>query len=140
MPNRKDFSRVDRIRKAVTREFNAVLQEDVKEPELADRLISVIEVEVTRDLRYVRIFLSIMETPEVQERLMAVLTENLSRIRYGLGQRIRLRYTPEVSICLDGSLERGARITALLNKIAAEDEHKKQATLQEEEISSSVSE
>lgn len=120
MSSRKDFTRVDKIRKAVIREFNAILVEDVKNPAFTNKLISVTDVEVTRDLRYVRIFVSIMEDPETQKSLFDLLVESLPKIRFGMGKRIQLRYTPEVSIRLDESLERGARITSLLSQISNE--------------------
>jgi ribosome-binding factor A len=49
---------------------------------------------------------------------MDVLKENTPKIRSAIGQRIRLRYTPEIDVRLDNSLERGARVTQLLNQIS----------------------
>jgi ribosome-binding factor A len=117
MANRPEFNRTDRIRKAVIREFSDILSRTVKEPRLADLLISVTDVEISGDLRHARIFVSIMADEETQQDVMDILHENAPKIRSELGQRIRLRYTPEVDIRLDTSLERGARVTQLLNKI-----------------------
>ncbi|HEY9685803.1 MAG TPA: 30S ribosome-binding factor RbfA [Coleofasciculaceae cyanobacterium] len=118
MANRNDFSRTDRIRKAIIREFSDILSTEVKEPRLANQLISVTDVEVTGDLRHARIFVSVMGDEALQTEIMEILQENAPKIRYGLGQRIRLRYTPEVDIKLDTSLERGSRVTQLLNQIS----------------------
>jgi ribosome-binding factor A len=117
MANRPEFNRADRIRKAVIREFSDILNRTVKEPRLADLLISVTDVEISGDLRHARIFVSIMADEETQRDVMDILHENAPKIRSELGQRIRLRYTPEVDIRLDTSLERGARVTQLLNRI-----------------------
>jgi ribosome-binding factor A len=54
----------------------------------------------------------------LQQDIMDVLITNTPKIRSALGQRIRLRYTPEIGVFLDNSLERGTRITQLLNQIS----------------------
>lgn len=118
MANRNDFSRADKVRKAVIREFSDILTHEVKDPALVNRLISVTDVEVSGDLRHARVFVSVMGEESVQEEVMTVLQENTPKIRSAIGQRIRLRYTPEIDIRLDNSLERGARVTQLLNQIS----------------------
>jgi ribosome-binding factor A len=118
MANRQDFSRADRIRKAIIREFSDILAHEVKDPRLVNQLISVTDAEITGDLRHARIFLSIMGEESLQTELMGIITEQIPKIRSEIGQRIRLRYTPEIDIRLDNSLERGARITQLLNQIS----------------------
>lgn len=117
MANRQEFNRADRIRKAVIREFSDILSREIKDPRLADTLISVTDVEISGDLRHARIFVSIMADEDAQQEIMDILHEYAPKIRSELGQRIRLRYTPEVDIRLDTSLERGARVTQLLNRI-----------------------
>lgn len=118
MANRNDFSRTDRIRKAIIREFNDILSTEVKEPRLTNQLISVTDVDVSGDMRHAKIFVSVMGDETLQKEIMDILTENASKIRYGIGQRIRLRYTPEIDLRLDNSLERGSRVTQLLNQIS----------------------
>lgn len=118
MANRNDFSRADRVRKAVIREFSDILQNEVKEPILVNQVISVTDVEVSGDLRHVKIFVSVLGDETLQNNILDVLQTNTSKIRHALGQRIRLRYTPEIDIRLDNSLERGTRVTQLLNQIS----------------------
>lgn len=118
MANRQDFNRGDRVRKAVIREFSDILMHEIKDPRLANQLISVTDAEVSGDLRHVRVFVSIMGAEELQDSLMEVLQEHTPKIRSAIGQRIRLRYTPEIEVRLDTSLERGARVTQLLNQIS----------------------
>jgi len=118
MANRNEFSRTDRIRKAIIREFSDILKHEIKDPILANQLISVTDVEVSGDMRHSKVFVSIMAEESLQQDIMAVLLENKSKIRSAIGQRIRLRYTPEIDIKLDNSLERGTRITQLLNQIS----------------------
>jgi ribosome-binding factor A len=118
MANRNDFSRTDRIRKAIIREFSDILTHEVKDPKLVNQLISVTDVEVSGDLRHAKVFVSIMGEESLQNEIMEVLQENTPKIRSAIGQRIRLRYTPEIDVRLDNSLERGSRVTQLLNQIS----------------------
>jgi ribosome-binding factor A len=118
MANRHEFSRADRVRKAIIREFSDILANEIKEPRLIDHLISVTDVEVSGDLRHAKVFVSVMGDEATQKEVMEILKEHVSKFRYELGQRIRLRYTPEIDIRLDDSLERGTRITQLLNQIS----------------------
>jgi ribosome-binding factor A len=118
MANRNDFSRTDRIRKAIIREFSDILAHEIKDPILVNQLISVTDVEVSGDMRHAKVFVSIMGEEELQKQIMEVLLENRPKIRSAIGQRIRLRYTPEIDVKLDNSLERGTRITQLLNQIS----------------------
>ena len=118
MANRSDFSRTDRIRKAIIREFSDILSREIQDPQFQNQLISVTDVDVSNDMRHAKIFLSIMGEPEHQQQLFNLLNEYKPRIRHELGQRIRLRYTPDLELNLDDSLERGARVTQLLNQIS----------------------
>ncbi len=122
MANRQEFNRSDRIRKAVIREFSDILAREVKDPRLVGILISVTDVEVSGDLRHARVFVSVMGDETTQNEVMDILDEQTPKIRSELGQRIRLRYTLELDIRLDTSLERGTRVTQLLNKIGRGEE------------------
>jgi ribosome-binding factor A len=118
MANRNDFNRGDRVRKAIIREFSDIVSREIQDVRLENKVISVTDVDVSGDLRHAKIFVSILGSPEEQEEIIEILLEASPKIRFGLGQRIRLRYTPEIDIRLDNSLERGSRVTQLLNKIS----------------------
>lgn len=118
MPSRQDFSRSDRVRKALMKEVSDIVAHEIRDPALDGILISVTDVEVTQDLRFARIFFSIMGDHETQQEILALLKEHQSRIRSEIGKRIRLRYTPDIDLRLDDSLERGARVSQLLDQIA----------------------
>lgn len=118
MANRQDFSRADRIRKAISREFSDIIRHEIQEPALVNQVISVTDVDVSGDLRHAKVFVSVLGDDEKQRVIMDILRENLPKIRSEIGRRIRLRYTPEIHLQLDDSLERGSRVTQLLNQIS----------------------
>ncbi|MBY0404421.1 MAG: 30S ribosome-binding factor RbfA [Cyanobacteria bacterium] len=118
MKSRQDFNRSDRVRKAIMREVGDIIAHGIKDPRLTNEVISVTDVEVTQDLRFARIFISILGDEEKQTLVQEILKESQPKIRQEIGQRIRLRYVPEIDIRYDDSLERGARVSQILDKIS----------------------
>jgi len=76
----------------------------------------VTDVDVSGDLQHAKIFVSIYGTEEAKVETMAGLKSATGYVRSELGQRIRLRRTPEVFI-EDRSIERGTRVLSLLNQL-----------------------
>ncbi|MDX2084237.1 MAG: 30S ribosome-binding factor RbfA [Candidatus Melainabacteria bacterium] len=119
MGSQSEFSRVDRVRKAILKEMGDILAREIKDPRLESYVISVTEVVLTNDLRHAKVYVSILhDDPDQRNLLMTILMEYQSKIRSAIGRRIRLRYTPEVELALDTSLERGMRVSQLLEKIS----------------------
>jgi ribosome-binding factor A len=107
--------RIERLRQLIKSEFGSILQRDLKDPRIG--FVSVTDVEVTNDYSHVKIFVSIFGDDEAKRLTMEGLESAKGFIRSELGQRIRLRYTPEVHIIADNSIERGSRIFELLEKV-----------------------
>lgn len=118
MSNRFEFSRADRIRKALMREVSDIIRSQVKDPSLIDKVISITDVEVSGDLRHAKIFISVFGSTEEQDGVMAILKHWTPQVRSEVGRRIRIHHTPEIQFELDNSLERGARVTHLLDQIS----------------------
>lgn len=85
-------------------------------------MVSVTDVDVSGDLQHAKIFVSIYGTPEAKAETMVGLKAATGFVRSELGQRIRLRRTPEIVFLEDNSLERGDRILSLLNRLSQERE------------------
>jgi ribosome-binding factor A len=75
-------------------------------------------VELSSDLRHAKLFISILADEDRQNEMMTILLDSIPKIRKHVGQRIQLRHTPEIELELDRSLERGARVSQLLDRIA----------------------
>jgi ribosome-binding factor A len=114
----KSFHRSDKVRKQIIREMGDILLRCIKVPEFQNLLVSVTEVDVTHDLSFARIFYSVMGSDEDKALAQAIITDYKPQIRYELGQRIKLRHTPDIELTLDDSLERGTRVTQLLDQIS----------------------
>jgi len=79
--------------------------------------ISVTAVNVTKDLRHAKIFVSIFGKEEEQAQTLLALSRAAGFIRGEVGRRIRLRHTPEIAFQLDQSIAYGAHINQLLREL-----------------------
>jgi ribosome-binding factor A len=118
MASEKTNPRMERIRKAIMRELADLIANDLKDPRLDHQVISITDVEVTNDLSHAKVFISILGEEEERNQLMTLLMEYKGKLRKGLSQSLQLRHTPELHLHLDDSLERGLRMSQLLDKIA----------------------
>jgi ribosome-binding factor A len=114
-------NRSDRVKKAMIRELSEILMSELQEPRLENKVISVTDVELSADFGHAKVFISIFADEEERHFLMSVLLSQVGKLRKALGPRLRLRYTPELHLHLDDSLERGSQMNALLEKIAREE-------------------
>lgn len=109
------MDRTVRISEEMKREISSIIQGELKDPRLS-RLISVTNVNVTKDLRYAKVFVSIMGNDEEKKNAIDGLKSAAGFIRREVGHRIQLRYTPEIQFELDNSIEHGAYISKLINE------------------------
>mgnify|MGYP001806521779 CR=1 FL=1 len=109
--------RVSRVSSLIKREVSQMLLHEIKDDRVGTGMVSVTEVEVSGDLQHAKIFVSIYGSPEAKAATMAGLHSAAPFVRRELGQRMRLRRTPEVSFLEDRSLERGDKILNLLNNL-----------------------
>lgn len=107
--------RARRLAELVKEEIAQMLQRGLKDPRIG--FVSVTGVEVSPDLGHIKVYLSPYGDEETKRQTMAGLESARGFIRSELGQRLRLRHTPELELIADDSIERGARIIALLNEI-----------------------
>jgi ribosome-binding factor A len=109
--------RVSKVSSLIKREVSQMLLYDIKDDRVGAGMVSITDVDVSGDLQHARIFVSIYGTPEAKAETMAGLQSSASFVRRELGQRMRLRRTPEVVFLEDHSLERGDRLLHLLNDL-----------------------
>ena len=103
--------RIDRINEEIQRELASLIP-TVKDPRVTG-MISVMAVDTTTDLRYAKVFISILDKSDEQQ-VMRGLKSASGWLRRELGHRLQLRYTPELSFVLDESIDKGAHILAML--------------------------
>ena len=108
-------TRLGRIDEEYRKELSQIISYELKNPSVTG-LISVTKVKVTNDLKYAKVYVSILNAKNVKETL-AGLKKSSGFIRSELARRVNLRNTPELIFELDDSLEYGARIDTILKEI-----------------------
>ena len=111
----QQFERTDRIASEIMREAERIIREDVSDPR-TQCMFSITHVDVTRDRRYAKIYVSIYEEDK-REPMMKALKSAAGFIRHNLGRRVQLRYTPELLFELDTTIEYGVHIASLINQV-----------------------
>lgn len=106
------YQRIDRISEEVRREVDAIIREELHDPRIGGTY-SVTRAEVTGDLRYAKIHISVLED-ERRDALLEALKNAKGYIRRSLGKRMIIRYTPELIFVSDKNIEYGVHIAKVL--------------------------
>lgn len=107
--------RIEKLQELIKQEMSKMLLKELKDPRIG--FVTVTDVEMTGDLREAKIYVSIMGGAEQVKNSLEGLNSALGFIRREIGQRVRLRFTPEISFALDTSLDYGDHIQKLLLQV-----------------------
>ena len=107
-----------RVGDLITHEVSLIVEKELRDPRLG--FITVTGTEVTPDLRHAKIYVSILGDENRVKENFKVLKKAECYVRHLIGERIRLKFVPEVTFCLDPSLREGAKIDRLLKEIQEE--------------------
>lgn len=111
--------RIDRVNGEVKRHVDAIIREELHDPRVKGTF-SVTRAEVTRDLRYAKIYVSIL-TDGDRADMMDALKSAAGFVRKSLGKRMIIRYAPEILFEEDHNIEYGIHIADVLKKVRAEE-------------------
>ena len=114
------YQRIDRISEQVRREVDRIIREDLSDPRIQGTY-SVTRADVTRDLRYAKIYVSILEE-ENRKPMMDALKQAAGFVRHQLGEQMIIRYAPEILFELDNNIEYGIHIASVLKQVQAEED------------------
>ena len=116
----KDFSRADRLSSQISRELSTLLIDFPSAP--AGLIISITDIELSRDLRHARVFYSVYGADDVIQKAERFFKDFNKQIRLELASRIRVKFMPELNFEYDNSIERGQRISELLNRLKEDEQ------------------
>ncbi len=112
------MQRSDRVADAIKKEIASLIQNEIKDPRLPE-MASVVAVEVTRDLSLARVYISVLGSEAEKKDCQAAIESASGFIRREIGKRVRLRNVPELRFIIDDSIERGMRISRLIDETMA---------------------
>lgn len=116
------MSRADRVAELIKHEISDIITRRVNDPRVG--FISVTSVEIGSDLRNATIHVSVMGDEEQQAATMTALHHATGFIRRELGSRMKLREIPDIYIKQDKSIEKAAKVFAILNELDKEKDAK----------------
>lgn len=108
-------NRMNKIDEELKKEISTIISTELKNPHLTG-LISVTKVKTTPDLRFARVYVSMINEKSKKENL-SILKQSSGYIRSGIAKRVNLRTTPELIFEFDESMEYGSRIDEILKTI-----------------------
>ena len=114
------YQRIDRISEEVRREVDKIIRDELHDPRI-DGTFSITRAEVTRDLRFAKIYVSVLEDDK-REPLMAALKNAAGYIRRALGKSMIIRYSPELIFVSDQNIAYGVRMAQLINEVRSTEE------------------
>lgn len=109
--------RNERVRKTLMKEIADIIQKDIRDPRIAG-VISITDIDISHDNSFAKVYFSVFAPDDAKQRTIDALEENVPKIRYEVGKRIRLRLTPELRFIPDDSLERGTKVMDIIDKIS----------------------
>ena len=108
--------RIERVNHLIRQEISTLLQRQVKDPRLGG-LVSVTEVVTSPDLKYAKVFISCIVSDEEKKEILSALVAASGFLHNELTKRLRLRHIPVLSFHWDDSIEQGARIIEIIDKV-----------------------
>ena len=119
----KDFPRSRRIAEQVQRELSEVIRLELKDPRVG--MITLTDVEVTPDNAHARVYFTLLGGASRIDEAAAGLQHAAGYLRSQLAHRVKLRVVPQLHFEYDASVERGIRVSQLIDAAVAEDTKRK---------------
>lgn len=110
--------RANRVGEQMKKELGDIIGRKIKDPRIG--FVTVTDVSVSGDLQIAKVFISVLGDEEQRENTLKGLAKAKGFIRSEIGQRIRLRKTPEIQFEFDESIDYGNRIETLLHELNVE--------------------
>ena len=120
----RDYPRTRRIGDQMQRDLSALIRDEIKDPRLG--MVTISAVDVTRDLAYAKVYVTVLGDDQERKDSLAVLNRAAGFLRRLLGQRMVLRTVPQLKFVYDESIERGERLSKLIDSVAPRDDDRQE--------------
>lgn len=114
-----EFSRTDRVAAQLQRDLAVLVRDEIQDPRLG--LVTIQAVRVTRDLSQAKVYVTFIGGDLDKDRNLKVLTGAARFLRTRLARQSKLRTVPELLFVYDESIDRGTRLTALIERAVEND-------------------
>ncbi len=119
-----EFSRSSRVSEQIHRELSELIRLELKDPRLSSKLslVTLTGVEVTPDYAHAKVFYTSLAGEEHRQEIDRGLKHSAGFLRRELGRRIRIHHIPELHFVFDASVERGTRLSSLIDAAVKSDQ------------------
>ncbi|MBI2829744.1 MAG: 30S ribosome-binding factor RbfA [Chloroflexi bacterium] len=108
--------RIERVNHLLRQQLSELLQHNIKDPRLST-FVAITEVAISPDLKYAKVYVSHLGSEDEKQNTIQALNAASGYLRKELAKNTRLRRIPELKFEWDTSIERGARVLELLDKV-----------------------
>lgn len=113
----RENPRIVKIGQEIKREVSVLIAREIKDPRVSEGMVSVTNAEITPDLKYCKVYVSVLGDEKVKKDVLEGLRNAAGFIRKEIASRINLRITPEFTFKIDDSIEYSAHIEEMFKKI-----------------------
>lgn len=114
-------NRTDRLNSNLKEVISEVVRREVRNPHV-NELVTITRVDITKDLHYAKVYVSVIGTPEIKKETIAALNSAAGFIAVHASKKVVMRYFPNLTFKLDDSADKHLRIQSLLSEITEERE------------------
>ncbi|SES68527.1 ribosome-binding factor A [Natronincola peptidivorans] len=125
------YPRASRLNEEMKKHISHIIRNELKDPRISS-MTSIVAVDVTRDLRYATVYISVLGNENEKTETIKGLEKSSGYVRREVGKKIKVRYTPEIVFKLDESIEKGIDMYHKISKVSENDK------LQEDEDNESL--
>jgi len=107
--------RPERVQEALRQEISTIVHNHIKDPRIG--FLTITKVELTKDLRYAKVYFSVLGDEKDKKRALHGLNSAKGYIKGHVGDKIKLRFMPELDFRIDNTFEQIKEIKDLLNRV-----------------------
>jgi len=107
--------RQEKMKELLKEEVSDILRREFKDPRLG--FITIIDTDITSDLRHAKIYVSILGSEEERAANMAILVKSQHFVRQAFGRRVKMKVLPDIQFRMDTSVDKGIRLLELLEQV-----------------------
>ncbi len=116
----KSFPRSARAADQIQRILSELIRTELKDPRV--HMVTITDVEVSVDMSHAKVFVTTLDAPDHRAGTIAGLQHAAGFLRSALSRRLSLRTVPQLHFVYDESVERGTRLSRLIDESVKEDQ------------------
>ena len=110
-------NRIDRVNSEIQKIVGKVINEEIKDPVVTGKIVSVVGVRTSSDLSYAKVFISVLADDKTQLEVFSHIKKAEKFIQKRVGEELDIRKVPEINLIYDESIEQGRKVLDILESL-----------------------